>query len=388
MQNVEKQFRMGTHVGGRRSLGAVLKDNIKRKTMNSVLEDPYLSALSDITLDFSEGEIVGLVGHNGSGKSTLLKLINRVMAPSKGTCKTRGTTGSLLEVGAGFYMELTGRENIYIVGNILGMHQKSIEYQFNNIVDFAELDQRLLDTPVKRYSSGQYMRLAFSISAHLDADILLVDEILAVGDQKFQEKCLNKMRLLSESGKTVIFVSHQLFLVADICSRVIWLDRGRVKLDGPTEDVLPIYRESMVTSGTTDLLKSAAPIFFNESGQKTILYNCGEPIYVECNVRVSEKHSEENLFFCIWKLGTWQGDQLVASVLAKAPKKQGTLKLEYPGVLASGTYKFTLSTSTDIQMSSADSQGGVVHIRSSSDLINQVNQNTTIWGLGTTMLVE
>ena len=202
--------------------------------------DEILWALHDVTFEIKRGEIVGLIGRNGAGKSTLLKVLSRITEPSIGRAEIYGRMGSLLEVGTGFHPELSGRENIFLNGAILGMPKVEIQRKFDEIVAFSEIE-RFLDTPVKHYSSGMYVRLAFAVAAHLEPEILLVDEVLAVGDAQFQKKCLAKMEDVGHGGRTVIFVSHNLSAVTRICQRVIMLDAGRVAADGPASQVVSSY---------------------------------------------------------------------------------------------------------------------------------------------------
>lgn len=207
----------------------------------------YLWALRDIDLDVEQGEVVGLIGRNGAGKTTMLKLLSRITRPTAGFAEIRGRVGSLLEVGTGFHPELTGRENVYLSGAILGMKKREIDLKFDAIVAFAEVE-RFLDTPLKHYSSGMQMRLAFAVAAHLEPEILLVDEVLAVGDLEFQKKCLGKMQEVSRSGRTIVFVSHQMNQVRRLCERVLWFDAGQIKNSGPTGMILGEY-EAELSSG-------------------------------------------------------------------------------------------------------------------------------------------
>ena len=200
-------------------------------------------ALKDINFDIPWGEAVGIVGRNGAGKSTLLKLLTRVAAPTKGVIDLGGRVGSLLEVGTGFHPELTGRENIYLNGSLLGMNRKEIKRRFDEIVDFSGVE-KFLDTPVKRYSSGMYVRLAFSVAAHLETEILAIDEVLAVGDAEFQRKSLQKMRDVARDGRTVLYVSHQVATVTALCTSAIFLDRGELAYHGTVEGALSRYRDT------------------------------------------------------------------------------------------------------------------------------------------------
>ena len=203
------------------------------------------------------GEAIGIIGRNGAGKSTLLKLLTRITEPTSGEAVINGRVASLLEVGTGFHPELTGRENIYMNGTILGMKKGEIDRKFDEIVEFSEIE-RFIDTPVKRYSSGMYVRLAFSVAAHLEPEILLVDEVLAVGDAKFQQKCLGKMSDVSQGGRTVLFVSHNMPSIQALCRRTLVLGGGRIVCDGPTETAIQAYMESLETSALDRRRRQAA----------------------------------------------------------------------------------------------------------------------------------
>src|SRR5881398_3340272 len=200
-------------------------------------------ALKDVSLDVHEGEVLGLIGRNGAGKTTLLKILSRITRPTEGWAEIHGRVGSLLEVGTGFHPELTGRENAFLSGAILGMSKAEIARKFDEIVAFAELE-KFIDTPVKHYSSGMYVRLAFAVAAHLEPEILLVDEVLAVGDAEFQRRCLGRMQEFGASGRTVLFVSHNMQAVARLCQRALLLDGGRVVRDGPSAEVVAQYLQT------------------------------------------------------------------------------------------------------------------------------------------------
>ena len=207
----------------------------KNRSKNNVLH-----VLKDINIEIKKGETVALIGVNGSGKSTLLKLMTQIIFPNKGTIETHGKLTSLLELGAGFHPDFSGRENIYFNSSIFGLTKKEIDSRLDQIIEFSELGE-LIDNPVRTYSSGQYMRLAFSVAINVDAEILLIDEILSVGDQHFQEKCFNKMRELKKEGKTMVFVTHSMESVRYLCDRAIWLYNGKVRMDGNTNEVVNEY---------------------------------------------------------------------------------------------------------------------------------------------------
>lgn len=249
VENVSKQYRLG-QIGG-----TTLKEEIQRKVAKMRgKEDPTkkieernyqygetFMALDGVSFDVKKGERIGIIGHNGAGKSTLLKLLSRVTAPSEGTIGMNGRIASMLEVGTGFHGELTGRENVYMNGAILGMTRKEVDSKIDDIIEFSEVRQ-FIDTPVKRYSSGMYVKLAFSVAAHLDSEIMIMDEVLAVGDVAFQTKCLNKMNEVSKSeGRTILYVSHNMNTVRQLCNRCIVLDHGKIVFDGAVDEGIAIY---------------------------------------------------------------------------------------------------------------------------------------------------
>ena len=241
VENLSKRYTIGPgqrYAGSaRESLGELVKAPFQ-KNGNRLTETVW--ALRDVSFEVEEGELFGIIGHNGAGKSTLLKILSQITEPTSGRAKLYGRIGSLLEVGTGFHPELTGRENVYLNGSILGMKRTEIARKFDEIVTFAGVE-RFLDTPVKRYSTGMYMRLAFSVTAHLDSDILLVDEVLAVGDADFQNKCLKKMREVVKGGRTVLLVSHNMTSITRLCSRSMWIDHGRIQTIGPSDEVAAKY---------------------------------------------------------------------------------------------------------------------------------------------------
>jgi lipopolysaccharide transport system ATP-binding protein len=239
-EGLSKRYRLGAAVQGR--LTDAVWDGIGRLRRLQVgsRERDLIWALKDVSFEVAEGEVVGFMGRNGAGKSTLLKVLSRITKPTTGYADVRGRVGSLLEVGSGFHPELTGRENVYLYGAVLGMRAREVRRKFDDIVSFAEVE-RFLDTPVKRYSSGMYMRLAFAVAAHLEPEILIVDEVLAVGDIAFQQKCLGKMQETASVGRTVLFVSHNTAAVRALCQRVYLLDAGRIVASGPAAAIVDEY---------------------------------------------------------------------------------------------------------------------------------------------------
>ena len=247
----------GEGLGKQYRRGLVQSTGLLRESIGRALKSPLRGlqrqkqetfwALKDVALEVHEGEVLGLVGRNGAGKTTLLKILSRITQPTSGWAEIHGRVGSLLEVGTGFHPELTGRENTYLSGAILGMSKSEISRKFDEIVAFAELEQ-FIDTPVKHYSSGMYVRLAFAVAAHLEPEILLVDEVLAVGDIKFQKKCLGKMGDVARAGRTVVLVTHQMNQIRRLCHRVLWIDAGSVRLGGPTNETVSAYETAMSSS--------------------------------------------------------------------------------------------------------------------------------------------
>ena len=255
-------------------------------------------ALSDVSFAINKGEVVGIIGRNGAGKSTLLKILSRITDPSNGEIDLFGRVGSLLEVGTGFHPELTGRENIYLNGHILGMRKREIDKQFSAIVDFAGVEQ-FLDTPVKRYSSGMYVRLAFAVAAHLDCEIVLVDEVLAVGDAEFQKKCLGKMKDVADSGRTVLLVSHNMAAVTNLCAKALVIGGGRLLFEGPTERAVGFYTAGLAVSmkaagdvakfrpaWAKNLIQSARMLDFD--GRERARFPMGSDVRIEVNFDVGQ----------------------------------------------------------------------------------------------------
>ena len=250
IEHISKRYRIGgLHPGYmtfREMIGGVVTAPFRK--LKGGNGHQTLWALNDINLEIGQGELVGIIGHNGAGKSTLLKILSRVTKPTTGEIELFGRIGSLLEVGTGFHPDLTGRENIFLSGAILGMRRAEIEHKFDEIVAFSELE-KFIETSVKWYSSGMYVRLAFSVAAHLEPEILMMDEVLAVGDAAFQQKCLDKMHEIRQQGRTILFVSHDMAAITRLCKRVVLLEQGRVACDGAPREVVKHYLSSSLKTG-------------------------------------------------------------------------------------------------------------------------------------------
>jgi len=314
VRNISKQYRIGT----RRASYATLKE-----TITEALRSPFkrvanwngrssgemVWALKDVNFEVMPGEVVGIIGRNGAGKSTLLKILSRITEPTKGRIELYGRVGSLLEVGTGFHPELTGRENVYLNGAVLGMSRREIDTKFDEIVAFAEIE-KFLDTPVKHYSSGMYTRLAFAVAAHLEPEILIVDEVLAVGDAKFQNKCLAKMKDMSGSGRTVIFVSHQMGTIAQLCSQVLFLENGEVIEKGKTQEVITSYIGSL-TFSESRIVRS------NLIDTEKDIYVAEAEIFSASGVPVSELGHTEPIILKIDSVINKWADDVVLGVIVK-----------------------------------------------------------------------
>ena len=295
IENLGKRYRIRNQAGYI-NLKEVLSGQLARLTSRSTAPSHReLWALREVNVEIRSGELIGLVGLNGSGKSTLLRLLSEVTKPTTGTITLWGRIGSLLEVGTGFHPELTGRENVYLSGSILGMSWNDIARKFDEIVAFSEMES-YLDMPVKRYSSGMYMRLAFSVAAHLDPDILLIDEALAVGDLNFRRKCMTKMQSFVQSGATVIFVSHNMGLLAEICHRCLFLEKGLLVEDGPAATVIQRYLKNANSSTEITFPASTSTDFFSR-----LRINRGQPAVsgVPFEIEVSLKSLPASVNFSI-----------------------------------------------------------------------------------------
>jgi len=297
VHDISKSYRIGGQVNGTLRERIMEWATAPRRAMRA--SAPSIWALKDVSFGVAAGEVVGIIGRNGAGKSTLLKILSRITQPTAGKMQVRGRMASLLEVGVGFHNELTGRENVYLNGSILGMRKREVDRRFDAIVDFAGVET-FLDTQVKHYSSGMRLRLGFAVAAHLDPDILVVDEVLAVGDAGFQKKCLDAMEGLQSGGRTVLFVSHNMAAVENLCSRAIWIDGGKVRLDGHAKDTIRAYMESVAgeSAGGTELsdienrigdgaIRFTRVEYLAEDGTPCMLTRCGEPLRLRLHYRAA-----------------------------------------------------------------------------------------------------
>lgn len=362
IENLSKQYRLG-QVG----TGTISHDINRWWHQIRGKENPYLKigesndrsvkgnseyvwALKDINFEVPQGEAFGIIGKNGAGKSTLLKILSKVTSPTTGSIKTKGRLASLLEVGTGFHPELTGRENIYLNGAILGMRKQEIDRKLAQIVDFSGVE-RYIDTPVKRYSSGMYVRLAFAVAAHLESEILVVDEVLAVGDAEFQEKCLGKMQDVSKGeGRTVLFVSHNMSAVSQLCKSGILLSKGSIEKLGTINEVLDAY--SFAEEKTTEIYENKKAGFYEIISVKALNnrgkshFNFNQDIEIEIEVNLSDIKSNFNIGVAV--NDKWKRKIFTSQYAVKEKDLLGTVickKMIIPqGILLNGTYSIDVAS--------------------------------------------
>ncbi len=324
VDNLSKQYR----------LGKLHHETMLQETVVNLLKHPFrrvrskvetVWAVKDVSFTVDEGEVVGIIGRNGAGKSTLLKLLSKITYPTSGQIRVKGRVSSLLEVGTGFHEELTGRENVFLNGSILGMKKRDIVSRLDQIVDFAGIE-RFIDTPIKRYSTGMKLRLGFAVAAHLEPDVLFVDEVLAVGDADFQKKCLDAMDSMRSGGRTVLFVSHNMAAIDNLCPRAIWIDAGGIKRDGATKDVIREYLSSFARSvgaghdlssiesrGGNGAVRYTGIEFLDGEGNPTNLVRSGEPLRASLRYHAREEVHNPHFGFQIYSstgtlvttLSTW-----------------------------------------------------------------------------------
>ena len=343
--HVSKKFRRGELHDSLRDLVPALARSLFRRQPGTALRDQEFWALEDVSFGVEKGEALGIIGPNGAGKSTVLKILIGIMNPTSGTCIVRGSLSALIEVGAGFHPDLTGRENIFLNGAILGMSRKQIKARLDDIVEFSGL-RKFIDTPVKRYSTGMYARLGFAIACHVEPDILVVDEVLSVGDWSFQQKSMAKMQSIVESGATVIFVSHNLKAVVELCDRAIYLEEGHVQAIGPPSEVVDRYVQRAAA-------EAQAPVAADKEARidrvglrgingEVGLFRPGERAFVDVTisadtrdplaVALSLRNENDNLLFLV------DSTQLAGDPLVLAPGKPKTLTFALAMHLAPGSY--------------------------------------------------
>ena len=357
IENVSKEYRLGA-IGGttlREEMSRFADKLFHRTTANADFGKRFM-ALQDINLEVKKGERLGIIGHNGAGKSTLLKLLARVTAPTTGTISYNGRISSMLEVGTGFHRELTGRENIYMNGAILGMTKREIDSKIDAIIDFAEMKQ-FIDTPVKRYSSGMYVKLAFAVAAHLDSDIMIMDEVLAVGDVKFQQKCLGKMGELSQGeGRTVLFVSHNMGAIKRLCNRVVLMSHGNIIDSGEPTEIIDKYvyeGSSGMNSHVTFPVNKQKEAYISSirmldgNGVEKAAFDIKDTIVVEIEYEAMENISNSNLSLSVFKSGellfrSWDTDDN-PQIMQKRLKGHHRIRFTLDPILCDGTYTITLS---------------------------------------------
>lgn len=356
VSNVSKRYNLFQPKGGYIALRDVLTDFFKNPLANSITDEKTFLALNNINFKINQGEIVGIIGPNGAGKSTLLKILTRITPPTKGEITLRGKVASLLEVGTGFHPELTGRENIFLNGSILGMTRKEVKRKFDEIVNFSGVE-KFIDMPVKHYSSGMQVRLAFSVAAHLEPDILLVDEVLAVGDAEFQKKSLGKMESVSKQGRTVLFVSHNMGIITRLCQRGILLQKGQIAMDGDINAVVSQYLKldkdtpaqkiwTQKDAPGDDFAKLKSVKVLNNAGKISHILDIRHKITIEMEYWILK----ESIFFTNFGFFDNQGVFLFMSPnWSKSPHKKGLYKAtcEIPGNLfAEGMVRVVSEIST------------------------------------------
>lgn len=373
VDDLSKRYRIGQQEPYKTLRGAVT-DLFKSPFQRQRSDPQFIWALKDVSFKVKRGEVIGIIGRNGAGKTTLLKVLSRITKPTRGYGEVYGRVGSLLEVGTGFHPELTGRENIYLNGAILGMKKAEIDRKFDEIVGFAEIE-KFIDTPVKRYSSGMFIRLAFAVAAHLEPENLLVDEVLAVGDAAFQKKCLGKMGDVAKGGRTVVFVSHNMGAVNRLCHRAILLQEGRIVDEGVTETVTRKYLESIIPpdSGSEFRIEERTDLTFQilavsvTDAHGRIISSVGlwEQAYVRVDFLVRKKLFGSNLAICISRDGNYifQSFDTDLSPELFDSREPGYYRAVIPlpsGLLTPGAYTVTAASGFMTSVGGVDNQIDVV----------------------------
>jgi lipopolysaccharide transport system ATP-binding protein len=344
MEHVSKKFRRGELYDSLRDLIPATVGKLGRRRPKGALRDKEFWALDDVSFEVRRGEAFGIIGSNGAGKSTILKLLSGIMRPTRGTVAVRGRLSALIEVGAGFHPDLTGRENIYLNGTILGMSKEEIRRKFDDIVDFGGL-REFIDTPVKRYSSGMHARLGFSVAAHVEPDLLIVDEVLSVGDYLFQQKCIDRMTSILKSGTTVLFVSHNLHAVTELCQRSLLLEKGKLLACGPTDEVIRKY----IGRAQDQRSEEATRIEIRDVGLRraegvSAKFEPGEKMYVDVSIAARQACGDVSIvlqivddnFYPIFDTCTARLNNGISAALAAGERLDCTFELDTH--LGAGTY--------------------------------------------------
>src|SRR5882762_3091577 len=371
----------------RYELGALRQETQLRDQLARLLRTPFgkrapkevLWALRDVSFTVEQGEVVGIIGRNGAGKSTLLKILSKITFPTSGKVRARGRVAALLEVGAGFHEELTGRENIFLNGSIMGMKKKEVDAKLEAIVEFSGM-QRFIDTPIKRYSSGMRLRLGFAVAAHLEPDVLIVDEVLAVGDAAFQKKCISAMQDLRGGGRTVLFVSHNMAAVENLCSRGLWIANGQLRLDGATHEVIEAYMASFAASDSASNeltavdgrrgsgeLRYTRIEFLSTDGDLQTVTRSGKSLVVRMHYRASQAIAHPSFGFRMYTdLGTLVTDTstwLHGLDIPNLPAGDGYLDLEIDSLnLLPARYYFSLFIVSGLNQQVYDVLENAVHL--------------------------
>jgi ABC-type polysaccharide/polyol phosphate transport system ATPase subunit len=345
VDRVSKRYRLGEYQSTGR-LGEAAAAALRRIGRRQRREEIW--SLRDVSFSVEEGHALGVIGRNGAGKSTLLKILGRITEPTSGVSRTRGRVAALLEVGTGFHPELTGRENVFLNGAVLGMSRRAMARRFDEIVDFAGVE-RFIDTPVKRYSSGMYLRLAFSVAAHIEPDILVVDEVLAVGDAEFQSKCVGRMHSAEREGRTVVFVSHNLDAVSDLCTEAIWLDRGVITAEGSTDSVVDAYVRAATSPEHADspLVHSADVSLhgvrvIDDAGHPAGSLRRDRPFRIEVRYTINHRVPGLDMSTLIFTAsGTRLVDEAWSDTEGSRPDRPGTytVQISVPPMLNVGEYR-------------------------------------------------
>ena len=370
VNNLSKRYRIGAAQKGYKTFREAIMEGISAPVRNLArlrsltrfkegYEEDVIWALKDVSFEVNEGEVLGIIGKNGAGKTTLLKVLSRITDPTSGFAEIHGRVSSLLEVGTGFHPELTGRENIFLNGAILGMRKREIERKFDDIVSFSEIE-KYIDTPVKRYSTGMRVRLAFAVAAHLEPEILLIDEVLAVGDIAFQKKCLGRMGDIAKGGRTILFVSHNMGAIRSLCETAIWLDNGQIVKEGTAEEVVRAYEENQlkyfedsaysVRDRNPEEVKDKSFYFshvemLNEKSEHTNLFRYNEKIILIVELSGEPLHKKYSISYYIYsqwgqKVSTGSSSSYLGISFDSNVRK---IKIEIgPLVLASGQYSIWL----------------------------------------------